>query len=200
MNTTVTKFTLLGAILAIGTIALTPAAMAGPDQDARMYRVTITNATLGQHVAPSVIATHANAFRLFELGPAPEPGDSGYDTYFALATAAETGFPFFLRDQVAASDGVSEAVALPTDRTPPILLPGESDAITIGASRTARYLSAAAMPGATNDAFYAVRNVRLPNKVDGSVHVHADASDAVVRQMQKVPTQWVRSVQWTMTP
>jgi hypothetical protein len=178
MKTSVSKVTLLGAVLAAGTIALTTAATADPDQGARMYRVTITNATLGQPVAPSVIATHTDAFRLFELGPTPEPGDAGYATYFALATAAETGFPFYLRDQVAASDGVSEAKALPTDRMPPVLFPGESNSITIGASRNARYLTAAAMLGATNDAFYAVRNVQLPHKMGDSVHIYADAYDA----------------------
>lgn len=178
MKTSILKVALLGAVFAAGTIAITTAATADPDQGARMYRVTVTNATLGQPVAPSVIATHNKAFRLFELGPTPEPGDAGYDTYFALATAAETGFPFYLRDQVAASDGVSEAKALPTDRTPPVLLPGESNSITIGASRNAMYLTAAAMLGATNDAFYAVRNVQLPHKIGDNVHIYADAYDA----------------------
>jgi len=178
MKTSVSKFAIPGAVFAAGIIALTTAAMADPGQGARMYRFTVTNATLGQPVAPSVIATHTDAFQLFELGPTPQPGDAGYDTYFALATVAETGFPFFLRDQVAASDGVSEAKALPTDRMPPVLLPRESNSITIGASRNAKYLSAAAMLGATNDAFYAVRSVRLPHKIGDSVHMYADAYDA----------------------
>jgi len=125
-----------------------------------------------------VIATHADAFRLFELGPVPVAGDVGYDKYFALATMAETGFPFLLRDQIAASAGVWEAEALPTNRTPPVLLPGESNSITIGASRNARYLSAVAMLGATNDAFYAVRNVQLPLGIGDSVHIQANAYDA----------------------
>lgn len=178
MKSPVSKVTLLGAVLAAGTLALTPAAMADPDKGARMYRVTVTNATLGQPVAPSVIATHTDVFRLFELGPPPAAGDIGYDNYFALATVAETGYPFLLRDQVAASAGVWEAEALPTDRTPPVLLPGESNSITIGASRKAKYLSAAAMLGATNDAFYAVRNVQLPHGIGDSVHIHANAYDA----------------------
>jgi hypothetical protein len=56
-------------------------------------------------------------------------------------------------DEVAAADGVWKAVALLTDRTPPILLPGESNSTTISASRNAKYLSAIAMLEATNDAF-----------------------------------------------
>ena len=178
MTISILKIALLGTVFTAGTIALTPTAMADPHRGAHMYRVTVTNATLGQPVAPSVIATHTAAFRLFELGPAPAAGEVGFDTYFALATAAETGYPFLLRDQVADSAGVWEAVALPTDRTPPVLFPAESNSTTISASRKAVYVSAAAMLGATNDAFYAVRNVPLPHRIGDSVHVLANAYDA----------------------
>ena len=111
-KTAVSKIALLGAIIVAGVIAIIPEAMARHDNDfgKRMYRVTITNATLGQPVAPSVIATHTDAFRLFELGSTPMPGDSEYAIYFGLATAAETGSPVPLVDEVAASDGVWEAV------------------------------------------------------------------------------------------
>jgi hypothetical protein len=179
-KTAVSKIALLGAIIVAGTIALTPAAMARPNNDRgkRMYRVTITNATLGQPVAPSVIAIHTGAFQLFELGPTPVPGDSDYALYFGLATAAETGSPVPLVDEVAAAKGVQKAVALLTDRTPPILLPGESNSITIRASGNAKYLSAAAMLGATNDAFYAVRGALLPKGVGEITHVYANAYDA----------------------
>jgi hypothetical protein len=174
------KIALLGAMIFAGAIALTPAAMASHNnvRGKRMYRVTILNATLGQPVAPSVIATHTDAFRLFDLGPSPVPGDSDYALYFGLATAAETGSPIPLVDEVAASDGVWEAVALPTDRMPPVLLPGESNSIVIRASGKAKYLSAAAMLGATNDAFYAVRGVPLPKGVGEVTRVYANAYDA----------------------
>lgn len=170
------KSTLLGVALAAGAAIQAPAAMAG-DQD-RMYLVTITNATLGQPVAPSVIATHSDAFRLFEIGPAPMPGDDGYDDYFALAAMAETGYPFHVLDQVSASEGVWEAVALLTSHTPPVLFPSESNSTVISASGNAKYLSAAAMLGATNDAFYAVRGVELPRGIGDSTHVYANAYDA----------------------
>ena len=180
LKTTVAKIALLGTIIVAGAIALTPAVMArnNNDRGKRMYRVTIVNTTLGQPVAPSVIATHTGAFRLFELGPVPVPGDSDYPLYFGLATAAETGSPVPLVDKVAASKGVWEAVALLTDRTPPVLLPGESNSITISASRSARYLSAAAMLGATNDAFYAVRGALLPEGEGETIHIYANAYDA----------------------
>ena len=178
-KTVVSKIALLGVIIAAGVIALAPAAMADQNNSQnRKYRVTVTNATLGQPVAPSVIATHTKAFRLFDLGPTPVLGDSDYPVYFGLATAAETGSPVPLVDEVAASDGVWESVALLTTRTPPVLLPGESNSITIRASGNAKYLSAAAMLGATNDAFYAVRGVRLPKGIGAITRVYANAYDA----------------------
>jgi hypothetical protein len=154
----------------------------------RVYRVTIKNATLGQPVAPSVIATHTKAFQLFELGPTPAPGDPDYPLYFGLAKAAETGSPVPLVDEVAASPGVWEAVALLTDRTPPILLPGESNSTTIRASRWTEYLSAAAMLGKTNDAFYAVRDILLPKFLGESIHVYANAYDAGSEANDEDPT------------
>ena len=170
------KNVLLGTVLAAGIAALTPAAMA--DDQGRMYRVTITNATLGQPVAPSVIATHKGSFSLFELGPAPMMGDSGYDDYFALATMAETGYPFHVLDQVEASRGVWEAKALATSNMPPVIFPGEYNSTTISASGNARYLSAVGMLGATNDAIYAVRGVKLPRGIGDMVRVNATAYDA----------------------
>ncbi|MGA7981067.1 MAG: spondin domain-containing protein [Chromatiaceae bacterium] len=178
MKVSISTTALLGAMLALAAVALTPDALAKQGRGERMYRVTVTNATLGQPVAPSVIATHTGAFRLFALGPAPVWGDAGYDLYFGLATAAETGYPVPLHDAVASSRGVWDAQVLATDRDPPVLLPGESNSLTISASGGAKYLSAAAMLGATNDAFYAVRGVHLPQGIGGTVRVYATAYDA----------------------
>lgn len=169
------KTALLGIALLAGITMLTPAAMA--DGKDRVYRVTIQNATLGQPVAPSVIATHDDAFRLFDLGPAPMPGDSGYDDYFALAAMAETGYPFHVYDQVSASDGVWDATVLATGNMPPVIFPGESNSTTISSSGNAKYLSAVAMLGATNDAVYAVRGVMLPRGIGDTVVVDANAYD-----------------------
>ena len=55
---------------------------------------------------------------------------------------------------------------------------GESNATIIHASGRTRYLSAAAMLGATNDAFYAARSVMLPWCVGETVRVYANADDA----------------------
>ena len=178
MKISISPTVLVGAMLALATVAITPEALAERGKGERMYRVTVTNATLGQPVAPSVIATHTDAFRLFELGPTPVTGDAGYDLYFGIATAAETGYPFPLQEAVASSPGVWDAQVLATDRTPPVLLPGESNSRTVSASSHAKYLSAAAMLGATNDAFYAVRGVRLPNGIGDIVRVNATGYDA----------------------
>ena len=178
-KTTIPKIALLSAIIVAGALALTPAAMARQNKDRgkRVYRVTIVNATFGQPVAPSVIATHTDAFQLFKLGPAPMPGEAGYDDYLALAAMAETGYPFHVLDQVTASDGVWDAEVLATDRTPPVLLPSESNSAVISASGNAKYLTAVAMLGATNDAVYAVRGVELPKGIHDTVCAFADAYD-----------------------
>lgn len=177
MRVLLSKAVLMTAVLATGMVAHASAALADDTQDSRMYRVTITNATRGQPVAPSVIATHTAAFQLFELGPAPMEGDSGYDDYFALATMAETGFPFLVLDQVSASPEVWAAEVLATAHTPPVLLPSESNSIEIGAAGNAKYLSAVAMLGRTNDGIYAVRGVPLPRGRGEVVRVFAHAYD-----------------------
>jgi len=177
MKRSISRLALLSAVLTAGSIALTPAAMAGSD---RMYKVTISNATRGQPVAPSVIATHSGAFHLFDLGPAPMPGGAGYDDYFALAAMAETGYPFHVFDQVSAAEGVWEATVLAKPQPaplPPVILPSESNSTMISASGNAKYLTAVAMLGATNDAVYAVQGAALPRGVGDVVHVWANAYD-----------------------
>jgi hypothetical protein len=156
-------------------LALTSAAQA--DGGVRVYRVTVTNATRGQPVAPSVIATHTDAFHLFELGMAPMMGDDGYDNYFALATMAETGYPVLVFDEVSASPGVWNATVLQTDMTPPVLPPGHSNSTEITAAGNAKYFTAVAMLGKTNDAIYAIRGAELPRGRGDIVRVFAHAYD-----------------------
>ena len=164
------KTALLGSAIIASTVAFAPTVMAGND---RMYRVTIQDATLGQPLSPPVIATHSSEFTLFELGPVPTAVDDDYDLYFALATVAETGYPFHLRDEVSVADGVWDTVVLP-----PVLHPGESNSTTISASGNAKYLTAASMLGITNDGFWAVRGVELPRGVGDTVRVFANGYDA----------------------
>ena len=169
------KSALLSVAFVAGIATLAPAAMA--DGKGRMYQVTISNAMLGQPVAPSVIATHTGAFSLFEVGPAPMEGDSDYDDYFALAAMAETGYPFHVLDQVSMSAGVQDTTVLATSHTPPVLFPGETNTTVVSASGGAKYLSAVGMLGMTNDAVYAVRGVMLPRGKGDVVRVTASAYD-----------------------
>jgi hypothetical protein len=122
---------------------------------------------LGQPVAPSLFVTHDADFTMFEIGDTASTG---------LAIMAETGDPGPLFGAVSVADGVSDAVVLPFDRVPPVMLPGESNSAEISAEGNAKYFSAVGMLAATNDAFYAVRGVALPKQ--GSITVYADAYDA----------------------
>ncbi len=56
------------------------------------------------------------------------------------------------------------------------MLPGESNSAEISAEGDAKLFSAVGMLAATNDGFYAVRDVALPKQ--GSITVYADVYDA----------------------
>lgn len=177
MKKAVLKSVALGSLILTGALAASQVAMA--DDHERTYEVTIRNATLGQPIAPSLFVTHNSDFAMFEVGTAPDIMTD--DQYFGLAVMAETGVPLALLDTVSGATGVSDAVPLlfpnnDTPDNPPIMLPGMSNSTTITASGNAKYFSAVGMLAATNDAFYAVRGVRLPKK--GSVTVYGTAYDA----------------------
>ncbi len=126
------------------------------------YEVTITNITRGQVITPPVLISHKGSFELFSLGgPAIAP----------LATLAETGEPTDLLDYLAERSDVYDVAA--ADGPLPY---GESVVLKIRARGHARYLSAVGMLATTNDAFFGVRQVRLPPY--GMRHVTAEAYDA----------------------
>lgn len=132
------------------------------------YEVTIRNLTPGQIIAPSLIVFHRSGFSLFKLGDEPTIG---------LATMAETGNPGVLADEVETSHKVEIVDILPYPTgSPPAIPPGLDNSRTYEVSRRARYLTAAAMLGITNDAFYAVRGIPLPER--GKKVVYAVAYDA----------------------
>jgi len=109
------------------------------------------------------------------VGEAPDPLTDA--KYFGLAKAAETGDPGDLALAITGAEGVSDVVVLPMPANiPPVLLPGESNSTEITAAGDAKYFSAVAMLGATNDAFYGVRGVELPK--NGSITIQAPAYDA----------------------
>jgi len=143
------------AVIAGGTVALSQGALAAT------YEVTITNATRGQPLAPGLVITHDRGYSLFEIGDAPT---------LELATMAETGNPGPLEASVPMGN---DTVIVLGDHGG-IALPSESNSVEI--TTVGKYLTVVGMLAATNDAFYAIRGVRLPTS--GSTTFYATAFDA----------------------
>lgn len=143
------------ALITGGTVALSQTALAAE------YEITIFNATKGQPLAPGLVIIHDSDYSLFEIGAAPS---------FELATMAETGNPGPLE----ASIPVANDTDLVFGAHGGIALPSESNSIQI--TSDGGYLTAVGMLAATNDAFYAVRGVKLPDS--GVITVYAPAYDA----------------------
>lgn len=170
------KHTILGALAAgavmVGGIAATsPSALA---DGGKTYRVTIANATAGQPLAPGVLITHHRSFSLFEINSEASP---------ELATLAEFGNPFPLEDKVSKANGVKSVDVL-LGIHDGVALPGEQNSTYI--TTKARFLTAVGMLAATNDAFYAVRGVRLPKS--GKITVRAVAYDAGAELNNEIET------------
>jgi hypothetical protein len=138
--------------------------------DDRLYEVTVFNATRGQLVTPPVAATHTSDFQLFEIGEDLEATPLG----MALRKQAEDGVAGDLVTALSGDPEVSDAVAfggMPFGS-------GGTAVFTVMASRNAKYLTLTAMLATTNDAFAAVRGVRLPNGIGDKVTVYGKAYDA----------------------
>lgn len=112
------------------------------------YEVTITNLTRKQVIPPPVVITHKNSFQLFYPGGAAIP---------ELATLAEEGDPGQLLGYLDTQPDVYDFAAADGP-----VLPGKSVTLKVGARHRARFLTAVGMLATTNDAFFGVRNVRLP--------------------------------------
>ena len=89
---------------------------------------------------------------------------------------AETGNPGVLAGEVDGASGVKSVDVLPGTSGPPgvLTLPSESNSRVIYS--LGKYVTVAGMLAATNDAFYAVRGIRLPK--NGKITVRAIAYDA----------------------
>ncbi len=125
------------------------------------YEIEITNATHSQPFAPNFLIFHDDAFSLFAPGGAPS---------FELAALAETGDPGPL-DTLHSGSFDTEIV---TGANFPLTAPFETATVTVTTDE--EYMSAVAMLIATNDGFYGVRGVKLPDS--GSITVYAPAYDA----------------------
>lgn len=113
------------------------------------YKVTITNLTPGQPFAPIMVATHRPGIEFFEDGGAPSD---------ELARLAEAGNGQPMAEKLAALPGVDEATVSKAGLT----FPGHSTTVMISSQRAITHFSVGAMLGATNDAFFAVKDVAIP--------------------------------------
>ena len=128
------------------TLLLASPSWAGGDA---MYKITITNLTPGQPLAPVMAATHRPGISFFEAGEAPSD---------ELAMLAEAGNGQPMADYLASMNGVRDT-EISTDG---LTFPGHSTTVMVSAKRFWDHVSVAAMLGATNDAFFAIKDLPLP--------------------------------------
>lgn len=129
-----------------------------------MYSVTVTNITTGQPMAPIMAATHRSGILFFATGEAPSD---------ELAMLAEAGNGQPMADKLNSMHGVNDAQVSTTGLT----FPGKSTTMMVSANKRTKKISVGAMLGATNDAFFAIRDLPLP-KGRRSVTYNANAYDA----------------------
>ncbi len=151
---------LVGCLLSASLLA----ANTSSADDLLMYKVTITNLTPGQPIAPVLAATHRSGMSFFEAGQAPSD---------ELAMLAEAGNGKPMAAKLLATPGVSDAQVSTTGLT----FPGKTTTMMISARRGTEHVSVGAMLGATNDAFMAIADMDLPRERD-TVTYMADAYDA----------------------
>ncbi|MGD8594223.1 MAG: spondin domain-containing protein [Gammaproteobacteria bacterium] len=132
--------------------------------DRVMYKITITNLTPGQPLAPVMAATHRSGMSFFEVGQAPSD---------ELAMLAEAGDGNPMAAKLLAMPGVRDAQV----STMGLTFPGTSTTLMVSAKRGTDHVSIGAMLGATNDAFFAVTDVALPKGRQTAIYM-ADAYDA----------------------
>jgi hypothetical protein len=130
-----------------------------------LYRVTITNITREQIMSPPIVISHNKDFQLFNLGSEAPPG---------LAELAEGGMTGPLSAYLDPMDSVYDYNDQSEEGGP--ILPGTSVTIQITTKKGFQEISAAGMLVGTNDAFFAVRGVKVRSK--GDMAVDARAYDA----------------------
>jgi hypothetical protein len=128
------------------------------------YKITITNLTPGQPLAPVLAASHRPGISFFKVGEAPSD---------ELAMLAEAGDGNPMAAKLLGMHGVTDAQV----STMGLTFPGTSTTMMITAKREKDHVSVGAMLGATNDAFFAIKDVPLP-KGHRTVTYMADAYDA----------------------
>lgn len=113
------------------------------------YRVTVTNISHGISFTPVLAITHKAGAHLFELG-APASDE--------LAAIAEGGATTPFKDKLFAAGVAKDAAS-----SAGLLAPGASVSLTLKADGDFDYLTVAAMLLPTNDGFFAVNGLKLPD-------------------------------------
>lgn len=142
------KHSALSGILATAVFLFSAVTSASSRGD--YYLVTITNLTRAESFTPVLVASHKRGVHLFE------PGSAASDE---LAQLAEGGNTAPLSDMLKANKRVT-ATSVSTG----LLAPGASVTVKVSA-KGAQYISLASMLIPTNDAFFALNNVRVGEKV-----------------------------------
>ncbi|ALP52960.1 hypothetical protein Tel_07215 [Candidatus Tenderia electrophaga] len=151
----------IGCLLSAAVLATPAAQAAGPG---KTYKVSVTNLTPGQPFAPTMAAVHRNGLAFFAAGQAPSD---------ELAMLAEAGNGQPMAAKLMSMDAVSDAQVSTMGMT----FPGQSTSVMVKAKHGANSISVAAMLGATNDAFFAIKDLPLP-RGRHSVTYFANAYDA----------------------
>ncbi|MCB1669937.1 MAG: spondin domain-containing protein [Gammaproteobacteria bacterium] len=130
-----------------------------------MLEVTITNLTHGQPLAPVLVATHEPGVAFFEEGEAPSD---------ELAWLAEAGNGQPMADYLWTLEAVDDVQI----STGGLTFPGDSTTVQVWAQTPNDHISVGSMLGATNDAFFAIKDLPLPTKGTKTVTYMASAYDA----------------------
>jgi len=151
----------IGCILSASILATTTTQAGG---NMVTYKITVTNLTPGQPFAPVMAAIHRSGISFFETGQTPSD---------ELAMLAEAGDGQPMANKLLTMPGVSDAQI----STMGLTFPGDSTMVMVSAKRGANNVSVGAMLGATNDAFFAIRDLPLPKGRDATTYL-ANAYDA----------------------
>jgi len=154
----VTKKT--GVLLAASMVLASTTVWADGNDRQRMFEVTVTNVTQHEVFTPIMVAAHGRHQQLFSVG-APASNE--------LEQLAEGGNTAPLSAALVAggaTDVVTAAGPLP---------PGGSVTLHVKGDRKHDHVSVAAMLVPTNDAFFAVNNLRVPKR---GISVYSPAYDA----------------------
>ena len=155
-------FPLIGAAAAL--TALLGSVNATAQDAATSYEVTITNLTAGESFTQPIVIVHGKSIGVFDLG---QPASA------ELTSLAEAGDTEPLATAVGSLPQV-DAVATGEG----LLGPGESATVTVNATRGFERLTVAAMLIPTNDGFYALNGVKLPDTAGDTLTYYATAYDA----------------------